>query len=88
MAGHLLEAGHRVAVYNRTRARADQLVEKGATWRDSPAEVAADAEVVFTMLGFPIDVREVVLGEDGILEVDAARLAAGRHDDQRTRARR
>jgi 3-hydroxyisobutyrate dehydrogenase len=68
MAGHLLEAGHRVAVFNRTRARADQLVEKGATWRDSPAEVAADAEVVFTMLGFPIDVREVVLGEDGILE--------------------
>jgi 3-hydroxyisobutyrate dehydrogenase len=56
-------------VYNRTRARADQLVEKGATWRDSPAEVAADSEVVFTMLGFPIDVREVVLGEDGILEV-------------------
>jgi 3-hydroxyisobutyrate dehydrogenase len=68
MAGHLLEAGHRVAVYNRTRARADQLVEKGAAWRDSPAEVAADSEVVFMMLGFPIDVREVVLGEDGILE--------------------
>ena len=51
MAGHLLEAGHQVAVFNRTRARADELVEKGATWRDSPAEVAADAEVVFTMLG-------------------------------------
>jgi 3-hydroxyisobutyrate dehydrogenase len=67
MAGHLLDAGHQVAVFNRTRARADELVEKGATWRDSPAEVAADAEVVFTMLGFPIDVREVVLGEDGIL---------------------
>jgi 3-hydroxyisobutyrate dehydrogenase len=69
MAGHLLDAGHQLAVYNRTRQRADQLVEKGATWRDSPAEVAADAEVVFTMLGFPIDVREVVLGDDGILGV-------------------
>src|SRR5690349_21286359 len=69
MAGHLLDAGHQLAVYNRTRARADQLVEKGATWRDSPADVAADAEVVFTMLGFPVDVREVVLGDDGILEV-------------------
>lgn len=68
MAGHLLGAGHQLAVYNRTRARADELIEKGATWRDSPAEVAADAEVVFTMLGFPIDVREVVLSEDGILE--------------------
>ena len=44
------------------------LLEKGATWRDSPAEAAADSEVVFPMLGFPIDVREVVHGEDGILE--------------------
>jgi 3-hydroxyisobutyrate dehydrogenase len=69
MAGHLLEAGHQLAVYNRTRARADGLVDKGATWRDSPAEVAADAEVVFTMLGFPVDVREVVLGDEGILDV-------------------
>src|ERR1700748_1519642 len=70
MAGHLLRAGHSLAVYNRTRGRAEQLVDKGATWRDSPSEVAADAEVVFTMLGFPVDVREVVLGDNkGILEV-------------------
>ncbi|HET7048656.1 MAG TPA: NAD(P)-dependent oxidoreductase [Solirubrobacteraceae bacterium] len=69
MAGHLLDAGHQLAVYNRTRARAEALVEKGATWHDSPTEVAADAEVVFTMLGFPADVREVVLGDDGVLEV-------------------
>jgi 3-hydroxyisobutyrate dehydrogenase len=69
MAGHLLDAGHRLDVYNRTRSRADALVEKGATWRDSPAEAAGDAEVVFTMLGFPVDVREVVLGDDGVLEV-------------------
>jgi 3-hydroxyisobutyrate dehydrogenase len=69
MAGHLLDAGHDLTVYNRTRARAEQLVDRGAAWRDSPTEVAADREVVFTMLGFPTDVREVVLGEEGLLEV-------------------
>jgi 3-hydroxyisobutyrate dehydrogenase len=69
MAGHLLEAGHDIVVYNRTRERASALLDNGATWRDSPAEVAADAEVVFLMLGYPADVRDVVLAEDGILEV-------------------
>jgi 3-hydroxyisobutyrate dehydrogenase len=69
MAGHLLEAGHDIVVYNRTRERASALLDNGATWRDSPAEVAAEAEVVFLMLGYPADVRDVVLAEDGILEV-------------------
>ncbi|HEY1508622.1 MAG TPA: NAD(P)-dependent oxidoreductase [Solirubrobacteraceae bacterium] len=69
MAGHLLKAGHDVGVYNRTKQRASSLIDNGATWYDSPAELAADAEVVFTMLGYPIDVREVVLDEDGILGV-------------------
>jgi 3-hydroxyisobutyrate dehydrogenase len=68
MAGHLMDAGYELAVHNRTRERADALVERGATWCDSPADAAAGADVVFTMLGFPADVREVVLGEDGLLE--------------------
>jgi 3-hydroxyisobutyrate dehydrogenase len=68
MAGHLIDAGHDVDVYNRTRARAAAVVEKGARWRDSPAELAAEADVVFLMLGYPIDVRKTVLGEAGILE--------------------
>jgi len=68
MAGHLIEAEHTVEVHNRTRSRADALVERGARWRDSPRELAADAEVVCLMLGYPIDVRTTVLGEDGILE--------------------
>jgi 3-hydroxyisobutyrate dehydrogenase len=67
MCGHLLAAGYPVGVFNRTRERAEPLVEAGAAWRSSPAEVAADADVVFTMVGFPSDVREVVLGEDGVL---------------------
>jgi 3-hydroxyisobutyrate dehydrogenase len=69
MAGHLVEAGYHVDVYNRTRERAAGVVEQGATWGDSPRAVASDADVVFLMLGYPVDVRETVLGEDGILEV-------------------
>jgi 3-hydroxyisobutyrate dehydrogenase len=68
MAGHLLEAGHELHVFNRTRERAEGLVEKGANWCDSPADVGAGAEVVFLMLGYPHDVRETVLGEAGLLE--------------------
>jgi 3-hydroxyisobutyrate dehydrogenase len=68
MAGHLMDAGHELAVHNRTRERADDLVDRGATWCDSPADAAKGAEVVFTMLGFPVDVREVVLGDGGLLE--------------------
>jgi 3-hydroxyisobutyrate dehydrogenase len=71
MCGHLLEAGHEVTVFNRTRARAEPLLETGAAWAGSPAEVATAAEIVFTMVGFPADVREVVLGENGALSAAA-----------------
>jgi 3-hydroxyisobutyrate dehydrogenase len=67
MCGHLLDAGYAATVYSRTRERAQSLLEKGATWADSPGAVAAAADVVFTMVGFPVDVREVVLGSDGVL---------------------
>jgi 3-hydroxyisobutyrate dehydrogenase len=68
MAGHLLERGYELSVFNRTRARTDPLTAKGARWCDSPAEVASRADVVFTMLGTPADVRDVVLGEGRVLE--------------------
>ena len=71
MCGHLLEAGHEATVFNRTRARAEPLLGKGAAWAGSPAEVAAASEIVFTMVGFPADVREVVLGENGALSAAA-----------------
>jgi 3-hydroxyisobutyrate dehydrogenase len=67
MCGHLLDAGHRATVTTRTRARAEPLLEKGASWADTSAEVAATSDVVFTMVGFPADVREVILGADGVL---------------------
>lgn len=67
MAGHLLDAGHPVDVYSRTRARADDLVARGARWCDTPAAAAAEADVVCTMVGYPADVREVILGDAGAL---------------------
>ncbi len=74
MAGHLLRGGHEVAVFNRTRARAESLIQAGATWRASPADAARNAEVVFTMVGFPPDVEAVYFGLDGLL----AEAAPGR----------
>jgi 3-hydroxyisobutyrate dehydrogenase len=67
MCGHLIAAGYPAAVFNRSRQSAEALLSMGAEWRDSPAEVAADADVVFTMVGNPEDVRQVVLGEGGVL---------------------
>ncbi|WP_045877867.1 NAD(P)-dependent oxidoreductase [Pseudofrankia sp. DC12] len=67
MAGHLLSAGYPLTVATRTRDRAKQLLDAGASWADTPAELAADADIVFSMVGFPADVREVLLGPDGAL---------------------
>jgi len=67
MCGHLVAAGYRVSVFNRTRQRAQTLVERGAEWRESPDAVARDSDAIFTMVGFPRDVREVILGPRGAL---------------------
>jgi 3-hydroxyisobutyrate dehydrogenase len=67
IAGHLLAGGYPLTVYSRTRQRAEPLLERGAAWADTPASVAAASDVVFTMVGYPADLREVVLGEAGIL---------------------
>lgn len=71
MCAHLLEAGHDVSVHTRTKSKAQPLLEAGATWAPSPADAARHAEVVFTMVGTPADVREVVLGPDGVLAAAA-----------------
>lgn len=67
MAGHLLKAGHAVCVFNRTKQRAAGLLDAGGTWADSPARVAAQSDVVFAIVGYPADVRQVFLGKDGVL---------------------
>lgn len=66
MCKHLIEGGHKAVVYNRTKSKAQALVEMGATFLASPAEVAGSSDVVFTMVGFPSDVEEVYFGEKGI----------------------
>ena len=68
MAGHILSAGWSTHVYNRTKAKANELVDRGALWHDSPGEVAAQSNVVITMLGYPHDVEDVYLGLGGLVE--------------------
>ncbi len=67
MCGHLLQQGYPVTVTTRTRSRAEPLLAAGAAWADTPADVAAASDIVFSMVGFPDDVREVVLGAAGAL---------------------
>lgn len=67
MCGHLMDKGFSATVYNRTRAKTEALVNKGAVWAESPKAVAEQSDVVFTIVGFPRDVREVILGEEGAL---------------------
>lgn len=66
MAKRLLEAGCDVAIYNRTRAKAEPLQDLGAIVVDSPAELA-DRDIVFTMVSGPADLEQVICGENGVL---------------------
>jgi len=71
MAGRLLDAGFAVTVFTRRRETAAGLLSRGAVWADSPAAVANASDVVFTMVGHPADVRDVVLGTAGGWALDA-----------------
>lgn len=64
MAGHLLDAGCRLVVFNRSSEKSRPLIERGAEEADTPAEVARRCDIVFVMVGYPSDVRQVVLGEE------------------------
>ena len=67
MCGHLLTAGYRVTVHSRTQSKAQSLLDRGAQWAESPRAVATQSDVLFTMVGFPQDVRTVYFDETGIL---------------------
>jgi len=67
MCGHLMDRGFSATVFTRTRATADVLLDRGASWGDSPKAVAERSDVIFSIVGFPSDVREVILGPDGAL---------------------
>ena len=68
MCGHLMAAGYRAFVYNRTRSKAQPLVDAGATWCETPGEVAAASNVTFTIVGYPDDVRAIYLDPGQILD--------------------
>ena len=67
MVSHLMEAGYEAHIYTRTKATAETLLTKGAIWEETPGKVAAAADVIITIVGYPHDVEEVYLSEDGIL---------------------
>jgi 3-hydroxyisobutyrate dehydrogenase-like beta-hydroxyacid dehydrogenase len=72
LAGRLLRGGCDLAVYNRTRAKAESLAELGATVVGSPAELA-DRDIVFSMVGGPEDLRSVMIGQGGLLAAEDTR---------------
>ena len=67
MCANLMRAGFAATVFNRTKAKAEALLAQGARWADSPRAVAAECNAVFSIVGYPADVREVILGDNGAL---------------------
>jgi 3-hydroxyisobutyrate dehydrogenase len=67
MATHILNAGYQMFVHNRTLAKAQPLIDKGAQFCESPAAVASQCDVIFAIVGFPPDVESVFLGAPGIV---------------------
>jgi 3-hydroxyisobutyrate dehydrogenase len=68
MCSHLLKAGYSLAVYNRSSEKTDSLVQLGARRCETPAQVAEHSDIVFSMVGYPSDVEQVLLGEHGALK--------------------
>src|SRR5437762_6112237 len=67
MCQHLMNKGYKATVYNRTKDKAGPLLDAGAQWAATPKAVAEASDVVFAIVGFPKDVREVFLGSQGAL---------------------
>ncbi|MBU9724288.1 MULTISPECIES: NAD(P)-dependent oxidoreductase [Bacillaceae] len=67
MASHIKKGGHELLVYNRTKGKAEELLNQGAVWCNTVAELAEKSDVIITIVGYPHDVEEIYLGEEGIL---------------------
>ncbi|MRH43684.1 NAD-binding protein [Aquibacillus halophilus] len=67
MAKNLLQAGYNLNTYTRTKSKAVELIELGATWKDSVAELASDSDIVISIVGYPSDVEQIYLSENGVL---------------------
>ncbi|MEK3731008.1 MULTISPECIES: NAD(P)-dependent oxidoreductase [Paenibacillus] len=68
MAKHLQQGGYKLSIYTRTKAKAQELLDLGMEWKASPGELAAECDVVITMVGYPSDVRALYLGEDRVID--------------------
>lgn len=68
MAEHLLDSDFQLTVFNRTKSKAEALLDKGAQWADSPRETALASDIVFSIVGYPADVETVMLGDHGALK--------------------
>ena len=66
MCGHLLKAGYNLNIFNRTKSKAEDLLNQGAKWLE-PAELAQNSDVVILMLGYPQDVESMTIGPNGVL---------------------
>jgi len=67
MAKNLQLAGYPLHIYTRTKEKAQQLIDEGAIWKETIADLASSSDVIITIVGYPSDVEEVYFGEDGIL---------------------
>ncbi|MGG1663986.1 NAD(P)-dependent oxidoreductase [Brevibacillus sp. NRS-1366] len=67
MATHFLNAGYQVLVYTRTKEKAEELLARGAVWKERISDLAGASHVIITMVGYPSDVEEVYLGAEGIV---------------------
>lgn len=67
MVRNLRKAGYEVAIYTRTKAKAEDVIAEGAVWCDTAAECAKGRDVVITIVGYPKDVEEVYFGDNGII---------------------
>lgn len=67
MVKNLIKAGYKLHIYSRTKSKAGELLEAGAVWHDTPAQLASGVDVVITMVGYPADVEEIYLGEHGVI---------------------
>ena len=68
MAMHLVDAGYNVSVYSRTKSKSEKLISKGCDWYDTPADIAENCDIIFTIVGYPRDVEEVYFGNDGVMQ--------------------
>ncbi|ANB58522.1 NAD-binding of NADP-dependent 3-hydroxyisobutyrate dehydrogenase family protein [Anoxybacillus sp. B7M1] len=68
MARNLLQAGYDLLVHTRTKEKAEELLRAGAVWKETVRELAREADVVITMVGYPQDVEAVYFGENGLIE--------------------